>query len=240
MQDRAARLFKHAEQLRARGEDGSADAALARLEAIMVKHSIDLATIQERAGATDREPIGSERIVFTGIYRAALSMKFIALVRAYTVAGDVLIERTSKTHVLILVGMRSDVQNLKMLITSLHLQAINAMERWWYAEPPERRYTGMLGFKTRRQFIANFIVGATERIAVARREVMDSTPGVLPVLRRRQADVEAYIAANYDTTTTRSRLKSGTLAAAQAGHTAGRWAQTDEPTVGGERRQLTT
>lgn len=240
MEERVARLLKHAEDFRRHGEDGSADAALARAEEIMLKYSLDAMRIAARAVTADeREPIVTEWVAFTGIYRSALVVTFQRFVKAFSNVIRTFASREGATYRLALVGVRSDVLQLKALITSVHLQAIGKMNIWWGQLPARERHAGMLGFKTRRQYVTAFVEGATSRVEQARQVVQRSAePGTALVLRDARAAVDAYVAANYSVRTTSSQLKPGTRRAQDDGYADGRQANTGDTPVTGDRRRL--
>lgn len=239
MKKRVETILKHAEDFRRHGEDGSADAALALAEKIMLKFSIDAAVLAASVSVGDRAPIVTEWVAFTGIYRAALLIQFQQLVKAYSNVIQTFGKREGPTYRLALVGEAHDVLQLKSLITSIHLQAIGKMNLWWGNLPARDRSGGMEGFKARREFVANFVRGATARIDEARRlTTQESEPGTALALRDRAADVNAYVNATYRLRDDNVRMKRGSLRAERDGYAAGRLANTGDTPVGGGRPQL--
>jgi hypothetical protein len=238
---RVDELLSKAQDFRRNGEDGSADAALALAEKIMLRYSIDETVLASRRTAAERAAIGVVYVPFTGIYRAALVTRFDVLAQLALVGGRSFIVREDKTSSLALVGRPDVVEPLRTLVVSLHLQVITSLNRWWKSLPSSRRSSGMPGYKARRQYVASFINGATERIARSRQLAVDEgEPGTALVLRSERDEVTAFLEANFKLSTTTSRLRPGTSDAARDGYAAGQLAQTGETPVDSNRRQLTT
>src|SRR5262245_16915684 len=82
--DRVARIMEHATHMRRHGEDGGADSAMARAEAIMLKYNFTVASLAARGMTGSEGTIESEHVEFTGIYRASLVVEFNRLVAAFT------------------------------------------------------------------------------------------------------------------------------------------------------------
>lgn len=236
MEARAARLLKRAEDFRRHGEDGSADAALALAERIMLKYSLNAAIVAARTGDETRDVIVTEWVEFTGIYRAALVVRFAHFVTAYSDAIRCFVSRADNVHKLALIGRESDVQQLRTLIVSIQLQAIGKMNIWWQQLDADEKVGGMAGYKTRREFVGSFVAGAAERVRLARRQLTDDAEaGTALVIREYGAAVDAYVAATYRLRNSTSRLKSGSARAHADGRAAGRLANTGD-TPGTNRR----
>lgn len=247
MMQRIERLLARAEDFRRHGEDGSADAALALAEQIMLKYSIDESVIAARlaAGAEPTDEIVVAVLPFTGIYRKALVMQFIHLVRAYTNTIKSFMSKDGTIENVHLAGFKNEVDQLVALVTSIHLQAVGRMRKWWdYELSDVERTSGMDGYKARRQYLSSFVQGATDRIATARRaavaQAVAQDAGTALALRSRADQVDAFLAANYNLTTVRTRLKPGSGDAAAAGYRDGQQANTGEQPVGSNRRQIGT
>lgn len=243
IQDKIDRLLQHAEHCRRVGEDHQADATLHRAQVMMLKYSIDAAVIAARqaaGGTASTEQVVVRTMNFTGIYKTAIVLGMHGLLRATGVPIRSFTTKGDKAEVLSLVGFESEVRQLQVLVTSIQLQAIQAMNTWWDRHPDRAVLRGMAGFKTRRQFVASFIRGATDRIEETRRVALgDVEPGTALVLRQRQEPVDAFVKERYRLTARRSNLKPGTAEAASSGRSAGRRANTGDTAVGGNRRQIT-
>lgn len=240
---RVAELLARAEDFRRHGEDGSADAALALAEKIMIKYALDAAVVATRGSSSDRptEPIVVKTVNVTGIYRVVLSIQLSLLaqaasttIRSFTAHGD-------RTEHVYLVGHESEVSGMLMLLTSIQLQAIAGMSHWWTALPASQRLAGMPGYKTRRQFVSSFVEGARDRIELARTTALGQhKPGTDVALATRRRLVDEYVDANFRLSSRRAGIQPGSREAANAGLAAGRRANTGDPSVGNVRRQITS
>lgn len=243
MQRRVQTLLDRAEDFSRHGEDGSAQAALNLATEIMLKHSIDEAVIQARraVGSQPTEKIIQTPVEFRGIYRVALALQFHSFAAAYTNTVRTFTAKYDKVEYLYVVGYESEVRQLVMLITSVQLQAIASLNVWWRSDPSHRQLRGMIGYKTRRQYVSSFVRGATERVEVARRTALgDSAPGTELVLRDRRSAVDKYVDATFALSYRNSNLAPGSIDADNAGREAGRRANTGDTPVGNDRRQITS
>lgn len=243
MERRAAELLARAEDFRRHGEDGSADAALALAEKIMLKFSLDTAVIAARRSSSGgpTESIITRTIQFSGIYRVALAVEFYQLVVTYSDAVQSFTSKGDRIEYLYVVGYDSDVRQLVTLVTSLQLQAIASLNRWWQRYPRRSQLRGMDGYKTRRQYAISFVRGAVDRIRQSRQAVLGAAePGTTMVLHDRRTAVEEFVANTFNLTMRQTRLKPGTQDAADAGRSAGRRANTGDTAVGDDRRRITS
>lgn len=241
MQRRVATLLTQAERFREVGADGEADAALARVVAITLKHGVDAAAALARFGdaAVRRRDVTTVVLPFRGIYRVVLASRFAALARTWLLVGRSFIDRQKTVQNVYLVGYEDDLLQLRSLIASVQLQAESALDRWWRNRQGRVDMTPMERYKARRQFVGSFVAGATERIELARRTTLGGVePGTSVVLGRQQDVVDAFTAANFNLVSLSTRLLPGGADAHAAGHAAGRNAATGDTPVGGNRRQL--
>lgn len=240
---RVAELLARAEDFRRHGEDGSADAALALAEKIMVKYALDAAAIAARGSSSDRptESIVTRTVDVTGIYRVAMAPQLSLLVRAASATIRSFTSHEKLVERVYLVGHESEVSGMLMLLTSIQLQAIAGLSHWWTALPARDRPAGMPGYKTRRQFVSSFVEGARDRIELARITALGQRePGTELVLATRQRLVDEYVDANFRLSSRRAGIQPGSREAADAGRAAGRRANTGDPSVGNVRRQITS
>lgn len=238
---RIERVLASAEDFRRHGEDGSADAALARAEAMMLRYAVDAALLAQRDAAREREEFDELVTDFTGIYRHIFllgasellgALGTIVVFQDHRVGG----ERISRLRV---VGHASDVQHARVLGASIQTQCLAALERWWRTAGQNGPLTPMERFKNRREFIYRFYVAAAERVKRALGELR-AEPGTDVVLRSRFDDARRYVNALYDLVNQRTSWRRGGRDAADAGRSAGERAVTGEPQVGPTRRQITS
>lgn len=243
---RVALLLEQAEGFRRHGDDGSADAALALAEKMMMKYSFDAADV-DAARRVRGEP--SEQIVrvvlnFTGIYRQVLlTSAYRYLLALGTLRGvEARNHRVKGTDELWVIGFESDVEHARLLVASLQVQCLAALERWWRGVSDSLSYlTPMEKFKERREFVAQFSRAAAERVRVARETALgrDVTPGTVVAVRDRKTLVDEFLDLNFDLTTGRvGRWLGGSGNATVAGLNAGRAAVTGETQVGVTRRSI--
>lgn len=239
MAARVERLLEQAKHFRAHGEDGSADAALARAESIMLKHSIDAATLAARRAAGLRDELKLLSLPFDGIYRVALAPAFYDLVEAYGGAVRPILRRGQAVYEVVVVGPDDELQRVRALATSIRLQAFGGMEYWWARYDGRFGLSRMEGYKARRQFMVSFVEGVIERVQRSRQTLLAGVePGTQLAVRDRRAVVDEFFEENFNARQVRSGITTGAVDAALAGYTAGRIAATDEPTVTGNRPQL--
>lgn len=240
--DKIARVLHMAEEFRRHGEDGSADAALARAEEMMMRHQIDMAAVAARRDDRNRpdDPIIKVTLSFTGIYKVVFTQLAVRVARALGTLE--LIHnpgyRKSIPDELWVLGHTSDVEHAQQLIASIQMQCLTALETWWRAVDS----TGMSAmdkFKDRRQFIAAFGMAAGRRIERAREALLadkETGPGTEVVLRDRRSQVTDFMNANFATVSSKGpKMKSGTNGSYQAGAIAGKNAVTGETRVGSSR-----
>lgn len=237
-EERIEKLLKKAETT----TPEEAEILTAKAVELMQKYGIDQAMLNARRTG-DKERIEMLSIPLKGIY----AMGYMAMMNSIAIAyGDVKTFYTQYKQsdvILTITGFESDVSQLKILLTSLQLQAVVATDTWWKSDENEytrTKTTAMQKFKARRTFIKAFGVGAAERIRKARHRVVQNaeaeTPGTALVLRDRKKAVEEFLSAKVPgLKTTRSREKSGGYGASSAGYRAGQNANTGDKQVSNQR-----
>lgn len=236
---RVERLLEQAKHFRRHGEDSSADAASARAETIMLKHSINAAKLAARRVANLRDELQTLSLPFDGIYRVALAPAFYDLVEAYGGAVRPLLIRHLLVYEVVVVGPEDELLRVRTLATSIRLQAFDGMERWWNRYDERFNLSRMEGYKARRQFMRSFVAGVIERVQRSRRTLLDEVdPGTALAVRDRRAVVDQFFTDNFNVQQVRSSVTAGTVDAMLAGLAAGRAASTDEPAVTGNRPQI--
>lgn len=220
-----------------------AEALTAKAAELMQKYGIDQMMLAAR-GTNVKERIEKLDIPLKGIYALAYMNMLSAIAKAY--GGENV--RTYYTQwkqsdiTLTIVGFESDVTSLKVLLASLQLQAVVALNTWWKTTD-NAGMKPMQKFKERRTFLKSFGYGASERLRRSRATVVKDaekeTPGTELVLRSRAIAVKEFMDANVPgLKSVKSREKSGSFGAGRAGVEAGRSANTGESQVGAGRRAL--
>lgn len=222
---------------------------------LMVKHSIDQAAIDAKRakGESTQEEIVTDTIEFTGIYKDALSQFCHNILTAFkTMSGyvekntmlyDEHKKKAVRGNIYTMVGYESDVRQLRVLLVSLQLQALADLEDWWrsddYAEVIRTGGTAMQKFKTRREFLMSFSVGAMVKIEQRMQRLMNEAgPGTELAVRTRLDEVKAWLAAQELGLRKARGMERGDIAAAVAGQEAGRAANTGEANIGPKRNAI--
>lgn len=255
--DKIDKLLRKAASTDAEAE---AEALFEKAYDLMAKRDIDMADIEARrrtAGQRIDEPIVEKTIKLTGIFRYGLKALAFAVIDALENVGVRAFYR-DKTYALVgetrngdprfvdavdfvIVGRQSDVNQTITLITSLEMQAAAAMTMWWKTSPDRDWMPRGLAFRSRRQFIISFGLGAAQKIRLAQRRAKSTlhSSGAELVLRDKNAEVDAYLDAK-DLQTKASRMRGGASSAVESGYDAGQNANTGGTTVGKtKRRELT-
>lgn len=174
-----------------------AEALTEHASRLMVKYGIEQARIDERRAREGKasEQIVEARVSYAGTYsteqrqigaEVAFALGTLRPLQSKTWDGD---------HILHLVGFESDVEQAKVLLDSLQVQAAVAMRAWWKQnrvlyehETEHRRRRARLGF------LRGFGLGAAARIAASRQsEVVEAGNGTELVLASRKSRVDALV-----------------------------------------------
>jgi hypothetical protein len=243
------------------GTDAEADTFRKRAYELMEKHSISESMLDsDRASTTDE--IIEEAFDFRGRFaRANLDMAwYVASSCAFGMKG-MQTDRTGrwesdKRWTLTLTGWKTDMEKFRVLLASLQIQASRAQQEW-------ERTIGLRAadlpswdkFKARRSYLAGFGAGVATKLTAAHREAEAAVvreraaaagtktaaeaAGVALVLRSRRESVKDF----YDTKhgklrSARQVSHSGSYGGYNAGHRAGRDADTGQRRMGGSRTAL--
>lgn len=218
-----------------------AELLTAKAEELMLKYGIDRALLNARSTG-DKERIQKLKIPLQGIYATAYMDMMYSVAMAF---GTVRAYYTSwkKTDVdFTIIGFESDVSQLQVLLASLQLQVVVALNTWTKSVNMST-YTPMEKFKARRTFVRAFGSGAATRIAKARvtavKDAEATTPGTELVLRDRLQAIDDFMNVNVGKLKkSRSREKHGGYDASTAGYAAGKNANTGERQVNAGRRAI--
>jgi hypothetical protein len=223
-----------------------AETLTAKAMELMQKYGIDQAMLNARTTG-NKERIEKLRIPLGGIYAKAYMRMMSEIARAYgndDGSIDTYYSQWKNDVTLTIVGFESDVAQLKVLLASLQLQAVVALNTWAKSDDGIPDWMKpMQKFKARRTFIQSFGQGAASRIRKARssavKEAESTTPGTEIVLRDRALAVKDFMAANVgDLKTVKNREKSGGYSASSAGFQAGKNANTGDRQVNAGHRAI--
>lgn len=224
-----ARLLAKAESTTPEEAEALTEAA----EKLMVRHGISQAMIDARR-AKDREPeqVVTAEVKFTGTYAIGLWSLGRFVVDAFGTMRTYQ-RRNTAYRKLMIVGFESDVSQAKLLVESLHLQAVVAMRAWWKCSSERHWMSPHEGMMARRQFLISFGAGAAERIKsmqasqVAAQEDPNSTALVLRDRRQQVEDQTEALFKNMG----KGRSFKGSWFGSEEGRAAGLVANTGGTTV---------
>lgn len=210
-----------------------AEALTEHAERLMVKYGIEQARIDERRARQGqaREEIVQEHLVFTGAYARDIRELGAGVAHALGTVRPLFSTVASGELRLHLVGFASDVEQVKLLTASLHVQAMVAMRAWWngmreayapYSESDKRR--------ARSGFVRGFGSGAAARIRESRRQIVEEAgTGTELVLVSRKDRVDEYVDGM---SLGRARRRHGADALSfVSGHSSGQQANTGGPSL---------
>lgn len=245
--DKISKLLTKAEGT----SEAEAEALRERAYDLMVKYSISQAEIDARSAKKGGpvDDIVTYVVTLSGIYKDAMLQLMHEVVVSFGTMSDYAQKNTylwafnpnerprTRGHAYFVVGFRSDVEQLKMLLPSLELQAVSALREWWQTDESalslKAQGTKMEQFKARREFILCFGLGAAERIkARLNAALQESSTGTELVLRDRKTAVDNWLSENTNLQKGRkTTMQRGHIAAAMAGYSAGQQANTGEDTI---------
>lgn len=246
--DRIARLLRKAESTQ---YDAEAESLVSKAQELMAQYAVDQALVEAaKNGDKQREEIVREMIVYKGRYK--LPLRYVGYAIAEHNGCRPLLR---DEHVLVLVGFETDVSRAKMLDSSLQVQCIAAMWRWWKDERENHRLLSEWEkHKARRQFCISFADGLEAQLTAAvkagREEASrveaersgitqdEAAESVALVIRSREDRIQDWFDREYgDSIRSVSRSYAGGSSGRDAGYAAGRSADIGRG-VGGAARGI--
>jgi hypothetical protein len=128
-----AKLIEQAEEFRRHGEDGSADAALARADAMMVKYAIDRAVVESHKPRNQREMPTSIDFTFVPIVNPWYFQLAEMLGAIADAARCKFAFRSEKAF---LVGFESDIEYARMLWNGVYFAFVSKLDPSWDTARP--------------------------------------------------------------------------------------------------------
>lgn len=205
-------------------------------ERLMAKYSIDQAVLNSRRAATGEvinEKITRWRFEFTGTYHRGLLYTFEKIASALDF--KVMFTRGNNWSSMTIMGFESDIENGKLLISSLQLQLTAALTEWWKTYDGKAYMTPMEKFKARRSFMYAFANGVQHRVWRSKKQLITEseqiTPGTALAVRDRNKILsDAYDALDIDMV--KIKMDITDFDAEINGYEAGRNANTGEDRLG--------
>lgn len=245
--DRIAKLLRKAEDPKI--PQAEAESFLAKAQELMVTYAIDQRLIDAARGAKSDEQIVREQILYHSQYSRALFD--IGWKIAINCDCKVIVERgkdlmRTTMHI---VGFESDVERVKTLNSSIQIQAMVSLTRWWN-DQDDKPTNARERFKARRTFLFSYADGLNARMRLAnksareeaaklealRRGNMDSArDSVALVVRTRQDLLEDHFNGIPTRASKTLRYNSGGNGASSAGYAAGQTANLGDPALRNKR-----
>lgn len=236
--DKIKKLLSKAERTTPEEAEALTEAA----ERLMMKYSIDQAMIDARKAKGEREvEIVMAYVIVDGIYKQALMQIAYQMALGLDVVKVCISGRYQdrKYHdAIMIVGLKSDVEQAEILFTSLMMQSMVAM-RQWYKTCPEKNYMSKMElFKTRRSFFIGFGHGVRQRLDRVRLSALRSAGGGSELaLRDRGALAKDWMDKNLSLTKAKGRIEV-TGNGYHEGQQAGLVANTGGSSVSNKRNEL--
>src|SRR5690349_13726097 len=171
-----------------------AELLTAKAEQLMLKYGIDRALLNA-SSTGDKERIQKLKIPLKGIYAMAYMDMMHSVAMAFGNVRAYYTQWKQSDVDYVIVGFESDVSQLHVLLASLQLQAVVALNAWTKTVDMST-YTPMEKFKARRTFVKAFGNGAATRISKTRagvvRDAESTTPGTALVLRDRMTAIDDF------------------------------------------------
>ena len=216
--------------------EGERESFMQKANELIVKHAIDLAMLADDNRDDDR--IITYHVENRGSFAQSWTIGYNRLSSAlgvtvyYTIGG-----RLSSNHTGVIVGYKSDVDNLVMLHTSLTLQATTAMKKF-FKENGYHSTNASERYRARREFLNQFFIAASKKIEDSLDNTVKETAGAEVALRDRFDEVVGHAPGNL--VSSRSRYSAGSAHAANAGRLAGSRADVGQTRVSGTKKAISS
>lgn len=247
--DRIAKLLAKAESTNSQEE---ADAFVKKAQELMITYAIDEEMLARAQGKDITDVVVEESFIYGGSYRQATFRigQYIAqandcrVLLTKNTRWDNMEKLDKTSDVLHVIGFKSDVDRARLLDTSLQVQAAAALNAWVKAGNLPDWMSGSDKFKARREFLFGFASGLKSKLDEARAAGIkqaetnhaartkstqaEASTSVALVLKDKQERVNDWVDEKYGKRlrSVTTRYSRGSVAAATAGHSAGRAANT--------------
>lgn len=244
--DKIAKILAKAEDPSVTPEE--AETFFAKAQELMTRWSIDEAMIRAAGRGADPSKVIELKIRFSTQWAGPLS-ELCACVAQRNGCRPLFMKRGPTTTVFV-VGIEEDVRRAEQLNSSLQIQALAALTKWWAEHQDEYQFESKgRQWRARREFLHGFGWGVDLKLgeavataeAAAEAETEDGESGsVALVLRNKAGQIDAFIQTQYGKLRSgRSSSREGDRGASSAGVSAGREANTSTSgRVGGGRGSL--
>jgi len=231
-----------------------AEAFISKAQALMTKFAIDEAMLEanRRKAGKASDFISEEEFVMTGSFRVAFGNLCYYIIK-YNDCEAVLLQNSPRTvegklykqtYILKVTGFQQDIDRVRLLYTSLQLQAIRFETAWWKENRHVYDSYPRQGFLDRRQFLFSFAhaVGARVKEGYLRGKQeaqKQHGTGMELVLRDKKEMVLAeYNKRHPNLRSGKQRQAGGSYDSHVAGQSAGNKADIGQPTFKGGQKEL--
>jgi hypothetical protein len=218
-----------------------AEAYTNKAERLMVQWGIDEAEL-EAGGTVKPEEIIEVKLTFKASYGPtmvtfahAVCLGFGNLRCLQSSLGD------SDWRYFWIIGHRSDVESVQILLASLQIQAMTELKKWQRTAPERRWMTDWEKWKSNRQFLVSFAWAVNKRLKATRIEMeADVTMSTALVLAGKSTRVDAYMDEAHPNLRKGRGGMSGSRYGGEAGRAAGERASLGGAAVGAGRASISS
>lgn len=164
--DKIAKLLRKAEDPNI--PQPEAEAFFMKAQELMREYAIDEAMLASARGIElTPENVVEEQIHYHSTYSRAQFEIGAAIARANDCKVLVTRGKDLMRTTLWIVGLESDVARVKMLNSSIQIQSMASLTRWWATQDVPSYYTQRDKFKMRRTFLFGYAKGLAHKLALA-------------------------------------------------------------------------
>jgi hypothetical protein len=240
--DKIAKLLRKAEDPAT--PEPERESLIEKAQELMTRYAIDEAMLAgKRFG--EKEQIIEVKIPFHSIYSRALYYVGAAIAKHNDCKVMISKGNSLMKTDLYVIGYESDVRRVEMLNSSLQIQCIGSLAKFWSTYDSSWTRTERDRFKVRRQFIFSFADGLNDKLEAARnRGLADAGTeygdnSVALVVRDKGDNIQLWQEQKYPRMRkSRGNFRGGGHEAASAGRKAGQRANVGTPEVAGFRKEL--
>ena len=203
----------------------------------MLRLGIDIAEL-EAVGDVKPEDIIEAQLVWRGSYSIAMIPFTDAVAHGFGHLTTLQANYSDMLRVSYVIGTKSDVETFRVLITSLHTQAMIGLKEYQKAHRERRRYfTDMEKYTENRSFLLGFAQQVSRRLRQMRStEEQTASTGAALVLASKESRVQAFVTNEYPSLPkARGGMQTDSYGARAAGRQAGQDANLATRSIAGKR-----
>lgn len=218
------------------------EAYQSKAEALMIQWGIDEAELESR-DKTKREEIIEVKLTFKASYGPTMVLFANDICKGF---GNLRVLQSSigdgDWRVFYIIGHKSDVEAVQLLIASLQMQAMTELKKWQRTAPERKIMTDWQKWQSNRQFLLSFSQEVERRLRKMRTKLEDQVKGTGTelVLVDRKARVDAWMDEQYPRLRKSRGGMSGSRWGGQAGREAGARANIASGSLSGGRTGISS